>query len=68
MWIADDRKLVSPYSQTFDFVGGDNGQDILKITLQISFLKTKTLGRYIVSLFVYQVCLEFTQYLSSFHF
>jgi hypothetical protein len=52
MCIADDKKLISPYSQKFDFVGGDNGPDILKITLQISFLKTKTLGQYIVFLFV----------------
>jgi hypothetical protein len=36
----------------FDFVGGDNGPHILKITLQIRFLKTKTLSRYIVFLFV----------------
>jgi hypothetical protein len=54
MWIADDRKLISPYSQTFDFVGSDNGPDVLKIVLQISLLKTKTLGRYIVFLFVDQ--------------
>ena len=52
MWIADDRKLISPYSQTFGFVGGDNGPNILKVMLKISFLKTKTLGRYIVFLFV----------------
>jgi hypothetical protein len=51
MWIADNRKLIPPYSQAFDFVGGDNGLNILKIMLQISFLKTKTLGRYIVFLF-----------------
>ena len=52
MWLADDRKLVCPYSQTFDFVGGDNGLNLLKIMLQMGFLKTKTLGRYIVFLFV----------------
>jgi len=33
MWIADDRKLISPYFWSFDFVGGDRGPNILKITL-----------------------------------
>lgn len=44
MWIADNRKLLSSNSQIFDFVGSDNGPSVLKTMLQMSFLKTKTLG------------------------